>query len=206
MCMFHLCEDSSSCLPVQELSLTSWKAATQTAQMTNHRWKLCELPQSLASLPLTYSVLTAQPAEPFSTTALKLGGMMQTWCKRKASFATRWPSGRGLPTPKQTSGAQANSRRSCQLREWERRGWRCQQVGASAGEIRPAAWLSGWQGGSAVGSGIALHRCAYSRSAQHLCPPLLSIPPLCSTAGLTDACKAPEDSAQLPALSEVRPK
>lgn len=40
------------------------------------------------------------------------------------------------------------------------KGWRCQQASASIGEIRPAAWLSSWQGGCTVGSGITLHHCA----------------------------------------------
>lgn len=79
------------------------------------------------------------------------------------------------------------------------RGWQCQQAGASAGEIRPAAWLSGWQGGGAVGSEITLHRCANSSSAQHLCPhPRSSIPPLRSTAGLTDACKSSRGQCAAP--------
>ncbi|CAB1454155.1 unnamed protein product [Pleuronectes platessa] len=43
-------------------------------------------------------------------------------------------------------------------------GW-CQPASASAGEIRPAARLLG----SVLGSGITLHRCANSSSAQHLC-------------------------------------
>lgn len=98
-----------------------------------------------------------------------------TPCKHSASFTTRWPSGRGLPAPQQTSGAQANSPRSCQLQERERaserRGRQRQQVGGSTGEIRPTAWLSGWQGGCTVGSGITLHRCADSGTEQHLCPP-----------------------------------
>lgn len=114
-----------------------------------------------------------------------------TRCKHRASYKVAiW---------ERSASPAANVRSSGQLttilpaageraRESERRGWQCQQVGGSTGEIRPTAWLSGWQGGCTVGSGITLHRCADSGTEQHLCPPPNS------TAGLTDACKAPEDT------------
>lgn len=177
--------------PVQELSLVSWKAATQTAR--NDKPSTVESVRAAAEFSTPTSHVQYSHSRKCGGTAngsllhysSVAGGMMQKWCKRGASFATRWPSGRGLPTPQQTSGAQANSQSSCQLREWEREGLavpagRCQRRGNQAGCL--AAWLSGWQGGCAVGSGITLHRCANSSSAQHLCPPaplpLYQLPPI----------------------------
>lgn len=63
-------------------------------------------------------------------------GMMQKRRKHEASSATRWPSGRGLPTPQRMSGAEAKSQRSCQLREWER------EAGGASGPV-PAPGKSG---------------------------------------------------------------
>lgn len=135
------------------------------------------------------------------------GGMMQKWCKREASFATRWPSGRGLPTPQQTSGAQANLQRSCQLREWERGvGGASRPVPAPGKSGRLLGCLAEWLAGRLrgwLGDHVA-PLCKLELGTTPVSSP--PIPPLRSTAGLTDACKAPEDSAQLPALSEVRPK
>lgn len=97
--------------------------------------------------------------------------------------------------------------RECGERE---RAWQCQQAAASAGEIRPAAlaaWLSGWQGGCAVGSGITLHHCANSSSAQHLCPPPPHLPylpslPLHSLDGRSHRCSqsSREQRTALPLL------
>lgn len=55
-------------------------------------------------------------------------------------------------------------------------GWRCQEAGASAGEIRPAAWLSG----RAAAQGLAHEsRCSALQTEarhKHLCPPPLLTP------------------------------
>lgn len=86
---------------------------------------------------------------------------------------------------------------------------RCQRRGNQAGCL--AAWLSGWQGRLRgwLGDHVA-PLCKLKLGTTPVSPPSPidspRIPPLSSTAGLTDARKAPEDSTQLHALSEVRPK
>lgn len=110
---FPICFQSKNC----QLSLVSWKAATKNS--TNE--KLLKSVRAAAEVSTSSRHVAAQPTEAFSFHYSSVaGGMMQKWSKHEASFVTRWPSGRGLPTPQQTSGAEANMQRSCQLWEWER--------------------------------------------------------------------------------------
>lgn len=170
------------CFAAQELSLVSWKAATQAAQMTNHGWKVREPPQSLTLPPLTYNILTAEMSQHNQRKPSPL--RLCRWGNDAKVMQARSQLRYKVAIWERSANPAANVRSSGQLAEIlpaagvGERGWRCQQAGASAWEIRPAAWLSGWQDGCAVGSGITLHRCANSSSAQHLCPPpsLQSLP------------------------------
>lgn len=174
-----------------ELSLVFWKAATQTPKMTNNHWKTmrdaAEFSTPTSHVQYSHNKnATAPPVEalPFHHSSV-VGGMMQKWCKCEASSATRWPSGRGLPILQWTMGAQ----RWCQLWEWERwAGGASRPVPAMGKSGLLAAWLSGWQGGCVVVSGITLHRCANSSSAQHLCPPPPLYHPSLSLDGRTHRC------------------
>ena len=201
--------------PVRELSPVPEKQLHKQHKWQNHGWKVWALQQSLAPPPLASSTPTAEMSQhnhrkPSRLQPCKAGG---EWCKSDASAKPASLQGGhlgGVCQPRSKRQELRPTRRDAASCGSGREGLavpagRCQRRGNQAGCL--AAWLSGWQGGCAVGLEITLHRCANSSSAQHLCPhPLSSIPPLRSTAGLTDACKAPEDSAQLPPLSEVRPK
>lgn len=184
----------------------SWRAASQTAEMTNRGWKVWELQQSLAPPPLTYSTPTAEMSQhnhrkPSPLQLCKLG----EWCKSDASAKPASLQGGhlgGVCQPRSKRQELRPTRRDPASCGSGREGLavpagRCQRRGNQAGCL--AAWLSGWQGGGAVGSEITLHRCANSSSAQHLCPhPRSSIPPLRSTAGLTDACKSSRGQCAAP--------
>lgn len=184
-----------------------------------------ELLQSSALTRLTASRnVAAHPPAAFSfhySSVCRVGRLQKVTQERRQLFryevaiCERSAKPRGERQEPETNSLPAAGKR-------ERRvGGASRPVPAGRGKSGPAARMSGWQGGCAAGSGITLHRCANSSSARHLCPPPPipspslplripspppRIPPHRSTAGLTDACKAPEDSTQLHALSEVGPK
>lgn len=137
--------------PVQELSPVSWKAAPQTAQTTNHRWEVRELRRSLALPPLTYSTLAAEMSQHNQRKPSPL--QLCSWGNDAKVMQARSQLRYKVAIWERSANPAANVRSSGQLAEIlpaagvGERGWRCQQAGASAGEIRPAAWLLGWVAG-----------------------------------------------------------
>lgn len=189
----------------------SWRAASQTAEMTNRGWKVWELQQSLAPPPLTYSTPTAEMSQhnhrkPSPLQLCKLG----EWCKSDASAKPASLQGGhlgGVCQPR--SKRQELSQRSCQLREWERGvGSASRPVPAPGKSGRLlgclAEWLAGWRRGW-LGDHVA-PLCKLELSTTPVPPPPL-LHPSPTLDGRTHRClqKLQRTVCSSP-LSEVRPK
>lgn len=189
----------------------SWRAASQTAEMTNRGWKVWELQQSLAPPPLTYSTPTAEMSQhnhrkPSPLQLCKLG----EWCKSDASAKPASLQGGhlgGVCQPRSKRQELRPTRRDAASCGSGREGLavpagRCQRRGNQAGCL--AEWLAGWRRGW-LGDHVA-PLCKLELSTTPVPPPPL-LHPSPTLDGRTHRClqKLQRTVCSSP-LSEVRPK
>lgn len=176
---FPICFQSKNC----QLSLVSWKAATQIAQTKNY-WKVWELQRRLALQALMYSSLFSQQTC-HSTTNRSLLLPLQLSSRDDAKVKQAWSQlCYKVAIWERSANPTANVRSWGQHAEilpavgMGERGWRCQQ----AREIRPAAWLLGLVAGRAAAWLAQGSRCTavQTRARHNTCvspsPPLISLP------------------------------